>query len=409
MEREEQELEKFFDSALELYEFLKSSKVKMDLTELVECADGSMDQKRFKMHVAPNRAKTGMRYARLLRGLFKEQRLEVNPFLDRDEPFEKLNCLGYMELLVQKEVGRRTPQAFLYGVDFFAKAFGFSMGGSHIDRAKRLALRYAQLHTIDRKGAPMFNRAFMHTLERMVLDPLLNTPQRIVAGKLRICIQASIRHDDLTSTPLAACEWVRRRGEVGIVGLRARAWKGKTHARAWVCSCLGVDKEHDDWLKVLMPLLVEAHGPQWRVHDHFGKMPSTRSAEDFLSKPPTIENDVITIKTALSRELNKGAEVGITSQEVETIRWHGAKATMTTLMQHLGLSPKAVRLSGGWADKNETMADVYLREAQLLTLKSQERCLLFRAIHQNQKPQQLTNKTGTICQVQPTRNGLTKL
>ena len=232
VEREEQELEKFFDSALELYEFLKSSKVKMDLTELVECADGSMDQKRFKMHVAPNRAKTGMRYARLLRGLFKEQRLEVNPFLDRDEPFEKLNCLGYMELLVQKEVGRRTPQAFLYGVDFFAKAFGFSMGGSHIDRAKRLALRYAQLHTIDRKGAPMFNRAFMHTLERMVLDPLLNTPQRIVAGKLRICIQASIRHDDLTSTPLAACEWVRRRGEVGIVGLRARAWKGKTHARA---------------------------------------------------------------------------------------------------------------------------------------------------------------------------------
>ena len=59
------------------------------------------------------------------------------------------------------------------------------------------------------------------------------------------------------------------------------------------------------------------------------------------------------------------------------LRWHGAKATMTSLMQHLNLSPKAVRLSGGWADKHESMADVYLREAQLMTLRSQERCLLY--------------------------------
>lgn len=83
------------------------------------------------------------------------------------------------------------------------------------------------------------------------------------------------------------------------------------------------------------------------------------------------------MKTVLSKELHKGRDIGLNQAEVDVLRWHGAKATMTSLMQHLNLSPKAVRLSGGWADKHESMADVYLREAQLMTLRSQERCLLY--------------------------------
>lgn len=258
----------------------------MDLAELTSCPDGGFDEARFRMHVAPNKARTGMRYARLLQAMFEPKNRDRLPYVEKEEPFEKLNCLCYMEAMVQSEVGRRTPQAFLYAVDFFAKAFGFSMGGGHVGRAKRLALRYAQLSTLDRKGAPMFNRSLMETLERIILDPVLPSPQRIAAGKLRICIQASVRHDDLTSTPLGACEWVRRRGEVHVVGLRARAWKGKTHARAWVCSSLGVVPEHDKWLQALMPLLVESHGPEWKQHGHLGKMPSGTSAEAFLQGPP---------------------------------------------------------------------------------------------------------------------------
>lgn len=70
------------------------------------------------------------------------------------------------------------------------------------------------------------------------------------------------------------------------MGLRARAWKGKTHARAWVCSSLGVVPEHDKWLQALMPLLVESHGPEWKQHGHLGKMSSGTSAEAFLQGPP---------------------------------------------------------------------------------------------------------------------------
>ena len=301
-EREKIELENFFQAAKNIFDRLKEAGVRMDLAELTSCPDGGFDEARFRMHVAPNKARTGMRYARLLQAMFEPKNRDRLPYVEKEEPFEKLNCLGYMEAMVQSEVGRRTPQAFLYAVDFFAKAFGFSMGGGHVGRAKRLALRYAQLSTLDRKGAPMFNRLLMETLERIILDPVLPSPQRIAAGKLRICIQASIRHDDLTSTPLGACEWVRRRGEVHVVGLRARAWKGKTHARAWVCSSLGVVPEHDKWLQALMPLLVESHGPEWKQHDHLGKMPSGTSAEAFLARPATIESDVLTVKTVLSKE-----------------------------------------------------------------------------------------------------------
>lgn len=375
-EREKMELETFFRAAKSIFNHLKEAEVVMDLAELTSCPDGGFDEDRFRMHVSPNKARTGMRYARLLLAMFDPKTRDRHPYLEKKEPFERLNCLVYMEAMVQGEVGRRTPQAFLYAVDFFAKAFGFSMGGTHIGRAKRLALRYAQLSVLDRKGAPMFNRRLMETLEK-VLDPVVPSPQRIAAGKLRICIQASIRHDDLNSTPLGACEWVRRRGEVLVVGLRARAWKGKTHARAWVCSSLGVKPEHDKWLQALMPLLVDAHGPEWKQHDHLGKMPSGASAESFLARPATIESDVMTVNSVLTKELRKCGDVGLNQDEIDVLRWHGAKATLTNVMQHLNLSPRAVRLSGGWADKHESMGDVYLREAQLLTLRSQERCLLF--------------------------------
>lgn len=96
-----------------------------------------------------------------------------------------------MELLSQKEVGARTLQAFLYSVDFYAKALGFSVGGGHFQRAKRMALRYSQMNRTDRKGAPMFTRATMIALEKITCDPLVQVAQRVAAGKLRLCIQAS--------------------------------------------------------------------------------------------------------------------------------------------------------------------------------------------------------------------------
>ena len=45
------------------------------------------------------------------------------------------------------------------------------------------------------------------------------------------------------------------------------------------------------------------------------------------------------------------------------------------MMQTLGISLRAVRFAGDWGSKDESMADTYMREAQLLVLKAQEMCL----------------------------------
>ncbi len=54
---------------------------------------------------------------------------------------------------------------------------------------------------------------------------------------------------------------------------------------------------------------------------------------------------------------------------------HGAKSTFSSLMQHLNVDTKVVRLAGGWSSKDEMMPDTYLREAQIMVLGAQEKVL----------------------------------
>ena len=369
-------LEAFHRATVGIFKMLRIKGINMDLVDIIEGPDGELDLDRFRVHTSPNRASTGNRYARLIQGFLKWESGVYNPFASREEPFEKLNCLLYMELLAQKEVGARTLQAFLYAIDYYAKALGFQIGGGHFGRAKRLAQRYSQLRRTDRKGAPMFTRDTMIALEKITCDPLIQVAQRVAAGKLRLCIQASIRHNDLVNTPLSSCEWVRRRGDIHIVGLKGKANRGKTNARAWVASILSVDKDSAEWLPTLMQLLLDAHGAGWKADDHCGKSP-TAKGDAFTFVPATLETDVMTVKVCLSSMLRRGVPIGLEQDQVDTLRWHGAKATLTSVMQHLNISPKVVRFSGDWHDANESMADVYLREAMVMVLRGQERALAY--------------------------------
>jgi hypothetical protein len=63
-------------------------------------------------------------------------------------------------------------------------------------------------------------------------------------------------------------------------------------------------------------------------------------------------------------------------EEVGRFRWHGAKATMTSLMQHLQCDARAIRHAGAWQKAGEGMEDTYLREKQAMALAAQEKCLL---------------------------------
>ena len=374
-ERERVEMGQFLEKAVDLYDRLRARGLDLSITELVEDKSSTFDKQRFATHVSPNRARTGLRYVRLFLGLMKWQEGKANPFEGRSEPFEQLNVLLYMECLADCEVGARTLQSLLYSMDYFARAFGFSMGGGHLGRAKRLALRYAQLTRTDRKAAPLFGRKVMVALERVLLDENFSFTKRVACGKLRLCIQSSMRHDDLLNTPIAHMEWVRRKAEISVVGLRSKATKGKSGARAWVCSVLAADPANDGWLPKLVELLVHSHGIGWEKSDHCGRMPSA-DMEGFTLTPATLEADVVLIKQALL-EASRIFDVGMTEFDISTLRFHGAKATLTSLMQHMGLPPRVVRLSGDWSKRDESMADTYLREAQLLQLKGQERCLAY--------------------------------
>ena len=372
--REKEDLETFAKEAISIFEDMEVVGVAMDLVKYVRSGKG-VDKEKFLLHTSPNRASTGLRYVRVMKGLLSwAEEFDPLPKGVDVPPLERLRVVEYVELLIQKGVGFYTPQTLLFAVDYFGKAFGFDPTGAAWVRAKRLAVKYAKSKPGLTNRAALFGKSTLLALEEIVLDESCQIVDRVVAGKLRLCVQASVRWDDLLHTPMANLEWVRRRGESSIVAIRAKSTQGKNKARPWIASLMGVAPEHDRWLVRLVELLVEIHGQRWAEDDHCGKEVA-RDGEGFTVKPARIGNDVMAVKGALAQFKENGGDPGLSCQEISLLRWHGAKASFTSLMQHLSLDPKTVRLSGDWSLKDESMADTYLREAQILVLNGQEVCL----------------------------------
>ena len=373
-QKETAEMEKYFEASLSIFEvLLKKYQVSMELAEII-APSGKVDIERFRLFTRPKRASAGLNYTRLMER-FMSWRLNRSDLDKRTNGLDaKLGVLEFTEDLIQNQVGYLTPRSFLYAVDYFATAFGFSATGGNWNRAKRLAGSYAASKIEPTSRAPLFQKSTLAALEAAVLDPFMSRPERIACGKLRLCVQSSTRFDDLLNTPLNRCEWVRRPGEKTIIGLRSRALRGKTGARQWIASLSGVEADNDKWLPTLMELVLSSHGATWREDDHFGKMASPDMVH-FMRRPACISTDVALVKSALEKYHREGRQIGMDSKELQILRWHGAKATLSSVMQHLGIREKAVRFQGGWSSRAETMPDTYLREAQTLVLTVQQRCL----------------------------------
>ena len=68
-DREAQDLKRYHEKSLEIFRALRIMGISMDLLDLVVGAsDGKVNEERFSLHTAPNRASTGLRYARLIYG-----------------------------------------------------------------------------------------------------------------------------------------------------------------------------------------------------------------------------------------------------------------------------------------------------------------------------------------------------
>lgn len=157
-EREAKGLKNFHSLALRIFETLKSLGVEMDLEELV-VKDGHIDEDRFFTHTCPNRASTGLRYARCMQTMLKwvltipESERKAAP---NSANVVKLRVAEYLEFIIQVGVGFNTPYTVLYTFDFFGKAFGFGVEGNLWDRCRRLANRYSNLKPTDVNRAPPF-------------------------------------------------------------------------------------------------------------------------------------------------------------------------------------------------------------------------------------------------------------
>ena len=93
-------------------------------------------------------------------------------------------------------------------------------------------------------------------------------------------------------------------------------------------------------------------------------------------RPTSSNGEVIPHTTALILNTKKRTTLEVSEgkrffskEEVVAFRWHGAKATLTSLARHLHLTDKGIRHAGGWKESGQCMTDTYLREAQLLALR----------------------------------------
>ena len=322
--REREDLKKFVTESLQVFEGMEVLGIQMDLTRYVRAGKG-IDKDKFLLHTAPNRASTGLRYVRVMKGIMAwVEPFDPIPAEEQPSPLECLRLVEYIELLMQKGAGFNTPQTLLFAVDYFSKAFGFNPTGADWNRAKRLAMRYKKSKPGLANRAPLFGKETLRALEDIVLNDLFTTTFRIAAGKLRLCCQASIRYDDLMHTPIANLEWVRRKGGMTVVAVRARSTQGKNKARPWIASLMGTCPENDKWLCVLLEMVLDIHGSTWKVDDHFGKDIS-RDHEGFTRKPPRLETDVAVVKEALKMYATDGGTPGMTNREIDLLRWHGGK------------------------------------------------------------------------------------
>ena len=207
---ERDKLEKFYKRSLDLFEVLVVAGVKMDLVDLVvitkdDSKEPSIDEKRFRLHVEPKGAGTGLGYVRLMERLVKFH----EDYVERDEeeltPVSRAAVLAFTEHLISEEAGFKTPKALLYALDFYSVSYGFRLDSGVMQRCRKLADTYSSKKP-PRKGADFFQPAMLEYLEAVVNNEKRPLGDRLVAGRLRLCCQASVRHSDLTRTPLRDLE-----------------------------------------------------------------------------------------------------------------------------------------------------------------------------------------------------------
>ena len=124
--------------------------------------------------------------------------------------------------------GYRDTQGHVVCPGLLCGGLWFDNHGSKWPRCVRMADDYSQEGAPQGIRHPFLDVGMLRYLEKVILDTEKPMVYRITSGKLRLCAQASIRHDDLNNTPLRNTEWCRLRGGVEqLLGLGLKPQKPK--------------------------------------------------------------------------------------------------------------------------------------------------------------------------------------
>ena len=287
--------------------------------------------------------------------------------------------------LIDHKVGRYTPVAAMACLEYMAELLEFDYPGEK-KVLRNEVNEYVELHQAVVKRAAPYSINFLHWLESMVLNEEFADTDRLVCGRWRIMVQASIRFDDMKRTPVGQCLWVVDK-DGNKRALWARATQTKTSPRKWICSVGAVAECNVGWLEATVKLLRQAHGKSFKVDDHFGKR-ALPDRSDWDEAPPDGQSDTCHIRylmLATNRMFDPSGELPdkfFAEKLIAETRHQSAKPTFTSCAQYLqhkgsaDVNSAAVRNQGGWKVQGEdAMPDKYLRSKQTLALELQEKCL----------------------------------
>ena len=307
-------LEIFRELTKELFEDLVVLKVDMNLVESVVEEAGEIIDNIFYALTEPRSVGTGWRLLKKYLAVFEfHGGLEgANP-----EPFGVPFLHRYIRQLIADEVSRHIPQSFIYAIEHFSAVFGFESPGSKHPRIRKLATDYAA-EAPRRTPAPYFEVNFLDYLEGVVLNRDKDLQTRVACGKLRLCIQASIGHSDLTGTAMRSIEWCRPVGREEVLGLRAREVKSKGGPKPWAAAWVAVNPDKDSWLFVWVDLLIKMHGPGWKKHGFVGC--ASDEIGGFRFAPPLVTEDSLVVRKCLVDDWKDGVRTPLDEAAIKELQ-----------------------------------------------------------------------------------------
>ena len=181
-----------------------------------------------------SRPRTGIRYGYLFERFldFASSSAELSEMSIEDDAL----VAKWLQSLVREKVGANTPKCALLSIEFFGRILGFRNPANDNRFCKKLVHDFGERQRREPKRAKAYSKKFMDWLERTVCNQGVARIDRLVCGRLRLCIGGSVRHDDMCNTPVGRCEWIRNEGASQARGMRTMAAVTKIAARHWVVS-----------------------------------------------------------------------------------------------------------------------------------------------------------------------------